>query len=158
MKHTIIVIFCLFLVNCGFKPLYKLDGGGIVLDQITISFKGPITYEIKEELQSLFSTSSSQHNYKLIVEVKEEMVPIIINENGTVSKYQIDIALYFEVLNNKDEKLFNDVSIGFAQYDVLISEIDNEDLRLQMLRLATNNATGLMIAKIQSELSVSNDN
>ncbi len=158
MRTVAIILLCFLISSCGFKPLYKLDGGGIGLDQIAIDLKGQITYEIKEELQNIFNNDSSEKKYVVVVEVKEEMIPIIINENGTVSKYQIDIALYFEVYNENNDSLFKDVSVGFAQYDVLISEIENEDLRIQMLKLATNDAASLMIAKIQSQLSFSNDN
>ena len=154
---TFLIIY-LVISGCGFKPMYKLDGNGIELDKLSISFKGNITYEIKEELRSLLGTDKENRDYEVIVEVKEEMVPVIINENGTVSKYQIDIALFFEVINNNNELLLKDVAIGFAQYDVLVSEIENKDLTKQMLRSATNDAASLMITKIQSKLSLTNDN
>ena len=93
-----------------------------------------------------------------VVDVKEEMVPVIINENGTVSKYQIEIAIFFEVLDKLGDVLVDDVAVGFSQYDVLVSEIENKDLRKQMLRSATNDAASLMITKIQSKLSLQNDN
>ena len=49
------------------------------------------------------------------------------------------------------------------RYEILYNtcqkaQIENEDLRIQMLKLATNDAASLMIAKIQSQLSFSNDN
>ena len=138
--------------------MYKLDGSGIELDKLHINFKGNITYEIKEELKNLFNTEQQNKDYAVSVTVQEEMVPVIINENGTVSKYQIDIALYFEVTNNLGEVLINDVAVGFAQYDVLVSEIENKELKKQMLRSATNDAASLMITKIQSKLSLANDN
>tara|TARA_Y100001958_G_C20827300_1_gene279614 strand:- start:163 stop:579 length:417 start_codon:yes stop_codon:yes gene_type:complete len=138
--------------------MYKLDGKGINLDKISITFKGEIGYEIKEELKSLLSTEQENTDYVVLIEVKEEMVPIIINENGTVSKYQIDIALFFEVTDKFGELLINDVAVGFAQYDVLVSEIETKDLKNQMLRSATSDASSLMITKIQSKLSSLNDN
>ena len=86
------------------------------------------------------------------------MVPVIINENGTVSKYQIDIALFFVVKDKLDQVVIDDVALGFAQYDVLNSEIENKDLKNQMLRSATSDAASLMITKIQSKLSLADDN
>ena len=149
---------CIFVSSCGFKPIYKLDGRGINLDRLSIDFKGDITYEIKEELKSLIRTEEEDKDYTVIVEVEEEVEPVIINENGTVSKYQIEIALFFEVKDKFGEVLVNDVAIGFAQYDVLVSEIESKDLKNQMLRSATNDAASLMITKIQSKLSLINDN
>ncbi len=158
MKLIPILIAVILLANCGFKPMYKIDGSGIGLDELSVKFDGSLTYEIKEELEALFDTKSGDKNYIVTIEVKEELVPVIVNENGTVSKYQIDIALFFTVTNKANEILVNDVSIGFAQYDVQVSEISNEDLRKQMLRSATSDAAGLMITKIQSKLSSANDN
>ena len=65
---------------------------------------------------------------------------------------------FFEVSNKLGEVLVDDVAVGFSQYDVLVSEIENKDLRKQMLRSATNDAASLMITKIQSKLSLQNDN
>ena len=152
------LIISLSIISCGFKPMYKSDGNGIELNRLSIGFKGNIGHEIKEELKSLLSTEKENKDYEVLVEVKEEMVPVIINENGTVSKYQIDITLFFEVADKSGEVLINDTAIGFAQYDVLVSEIENKDLRNQMLRSATNDAASLMITKIQSKLSLTNDN
>ena len=154
---SFLFIFIIFS-SCGFQPMYKSDGTGIELDKLSIGFKGNITYEIKEELKSFLSTDTKNTDFSVLVEVKEETIPVIINENGTVSKYQIDIALFFEVINKKDKVLLKDVAVGFAQYDVLVSEIENKDLRKQMLRSATSDAASLMITKIQSKLSLDNDN
>jgi len=158
MKSLLFLLIVLFVSGCGFKPMYKSDGKGIELDKLYISFEGEITYEIKDELKSLLSTDQENSEYNVIVEAKEEMVPVIINENGTVSKYQIDIALFFKVTDKLGEILIDDVAVGFAQYDVLVSKIENKDLRKQMLRSATNDAASLMITKIQSKLSLNNDN
>ena len=69
---------------------------------MSINFKGNITYDIKEELKNLLSTEHENTDYFVTVEVKEEMVPVIINENGTISKYQIDIAIFFNVTDKLD--------------------------------------------------------
>tara|TARA_Y100000591_G_scaffold301719_1_gene296215 strand:- start:458 stop:874 length:417 start_codon:yes stop_codon:yes gene_type:complete len=138
--------------------MYKSNGKGIELNRLSINFRGDIGFEIKEELKNLLSTDQENKDYEVLVEVKEEMIPVIINENGTISKYQIDIALLFEVTDKFGEVLINDVAVGFAQYDVLVSEIENKDLKNQMLRSATNDAASLMITKIQSKLSSANDN
>ena len=138
--------------------MYKSDGMGIELDRLSINFKGDVTYEIKEELKSFLNTKQEKIDYTVLIEVKEELIPVIINENGTVSKYQIDITLFYEVTDKIGEVIINDEAVGFAQYDVLVSEIENKDLKKQMLRSATNDAASLMITKIQSKLSLTNDN
>ena len=158
MRNLVVILIILITTGCGFKPMYKSDGKGIELDRLYINFKGDVSYDIKEELERLLSTDQQNKDYAVVVDVKEEMVPVIINENGTVSKYQIDITIFFEVSDKLGEVLVNDVAVGFSQYDVLVSEIENKDLRKQMLRSATNDAASLMITKIQSKLSLQNDN
>ena len=158
MRNLLVILIILVMSGCGFKPMYKSDGKGIELDRLYINFKGDISYDIKEELKSLLSTDQQNKDYTVVVEVEEEMVPVIINENGTVSKYQIDITIFFEVTDKFGEVLIDDVAVGFSQYDVLVSEIENKDLRKQMLRSATNDAASLMVTKIQSKLSLQNDN
>ena len=152
------ILIFLSINSCGFKPMYKSDGMGIELDRLSINFKGDVTYEIKEELKSFLKTNQENVDYVVLIEVKEEMTPVIINENGTVSKYQIDITLFYEVTDKIGEEIITDEAVGFAQYDVLVSEIENRDLKKQMLRSATNDAASLMITKIQSKLSLTNDN
>ena len=158
MRNLVVILIILITTGCGFKPMYKSDGKGIELDRLYINFKGDVSYDIKEELERLLSTDQQNKDYAVVVDVKEEMVPVIINENGTVSKYQIDITIFFEVSDKLGEVLVDDVAVGFSQYDVLVSEIENKDLRTQMLRSATNDAASLMITKIQSKLSLQNDN
>jgi len=158
MRNLVVILIILITTGCGFKPMYKSDGKGIELDRLYINFKGDVSYDIKEELKRLLSTDQQNKDYAVLVDVKEEMVPVIINQNGTVSKYQIDIAIFFEVSDKLGEVLIDDVAVGFSQYDVLVSEIENKDLRRQMLRSATNDAASLMITKIQSKLSLQNDN
>ena len=156
MRYLIILVFFV-TAQCGFTPMYKLESGGVGLDQLSIQFVGEVENEIEEELKNLIGKNQEGSSYIVSIEVKKDQVPIIINENGTVSKYQIDIALFFKVKNNLDEVILESVSVGFAQYDVLTSEIDNEDLQEQMVRSATNDAASLMITKIQSKLSSQND-
>ena len=158
IRILIFLLISLSMYNCGFKPMYKSGGVGIELNRLSINFKGDIGYEIKEELISFISNEQENRDYSVTVEVKEEMVPVIINKNGTVSKYQIDITLFFEVSDKLGEVLIDDAAVGFAQYDVLTSEIENKDLKKQMIRSATADAASLMITKIQSKLSLSDDN
>ena len=158
MRFLFFFILVLSLNSCGFKPMYKLGGSGIDLNSLSLKFKDNVSYLIREELESIINNNSGDSDYTILVDVKEELVPIIINTNGTVSKYQIDIAIFFDVLNNMNKIILSDVSVGFAQFDVLISEIENENLKNQMTRSAINDASSLMITKIQSKLSTTNDN
>tara|TARA_B100001121_G_scaffold308577_1_gene333020 strand:- start:636 stop:1121 length:486 start_codon:yes stop_codon:yes gene_type:complete len=157
MRKFIIFFIIFFIVGCGFSPIYKNTGQNLKLDDLNMKFEGDVSYDVREELENLISSNQSDAKYNILITAKEEFVPVIINTNGTVSKYQIDIKLLFKLIDTDNEVIFEDISVGFAQYDVLVSEIDNDDLRRQMLKSATNDAASLMITKIQSKLSLNND-
>ena len=97
-------------------------------------------------------------NYKVYLNISENLVPLIINTNGTVSKYRVEIVVKYRLEQlDIQETLLQDIARGFAQYDVGLSEIDNEETKKQSNRTATNNALQLMMAKIQSHISKSNE-
>ena len=72
-------------------------------------------------------------------------------------------------VNVRDELLFKDMgkskkehineiisegtTRGFAQYDVVDSEIENEDMKKSMTKIATKNALQIMTSRIQSRIS-----
>ena len=60
--------------------------------------------------------------------------------------------------NFKDSYLIEDAVRGFAQYTVETSEIESDDKKKRMIRTATNDAIQMMISKIQSNISITNDN
>ena len=47
---------------------------------------------------------------------------------------------------------------GVTQYDVGTSEINNEEAKKSMTRTATQNALQILVSKIQSSISQTNDN
>ena len=84
---------------------------------------------------------------------------MITNTDGTISKYGIEIIIYFKVkATNTDEFLINDVVRGFAQYTVETSEIESDDKKKRMIQTATSSAIQMMTSKIQSDTSITNDN
>ena len=93
------------------------------------------------------------------IEVFENLDPLITNTDGTVSKYRIEIIMYFKVkAANTNEFIIDDVVRGFAQYAVETSEIESDDKKKRMIRTATSSAIQMMTSKIQSDTSITNDN
>ncbi len=151
-----------YLVGCGFKPMFKFSENGIDLKSyyINIINENNISRQIKEEIKkSLPSSSEIEKDYVIDIEVFENLDPLITNTDGTVSKYRIEIIMHFKVKDlNTNEFLKEDVVRGFAQYTVETSEIESDDKRKRMIRTATSSAVQMMISKIQSDTSITNDN
>tara|TARA_Y100000591_G_C21741889_1_gene649827 strand:+ start:660 stop:1070 length:411 start_codon:yes stop_codon:yes gene_type:complete len=119
---------------------------------------GGVSYEVKDEINRLFYNKSDIHSFTLNLSINEENIPIIINTNGTVAKYQIEISISFNVTDIENNLIIEDTVKGFSQYDVQTSEISNDAIKKQMTRSAANEAIALILTKIQSSLVSINDN
>ena len=167
MLHNIIKIGLLlsvfsYFASCGFKPMYKFSENSINLNSYSVNIinESNVSRQIKEEIKKSFpSGSKTVKEFIIDMEISENLDPLITNTDGTVSKYRIEIIMYFKVKAiNSNEFLINDVVRGFAQYTVETSEIESDDKRKRMVRTATNGAIQMMISKIQSDTAITNDN
>ena len=163
VTKLILVIFSLFyLSNCGFKPIYKLSENDIDFRNYSINIlnESSTSREIREEIEKSFpSNSETEKGYIIEISSVENLDPLITNTDGTVAKYRIEIIMNFKVKDkNDDVYLIEDFVRGFAQYTVETSEIESEDKKKRMIRMATSSAIQMMISKIQSDIPVSNGN
>ncbi len=150
------------LTSCGFKPMYKLNENSIDFRSysITIVNENDTSREIKEEIRKSFPSSSEiKKEYIIEINTNENLEPLITNTDGTIAKYRIEIIMSFKV-KDKNENIYimEDVVRGFAQYSVETSEIESDDKKRSMIRTATSSAIQMMISKIQSDTSITNDN
>ena len=149
---TTLAVFFIFL-GCGFKPIYKITSDDATLDGYSVEVTNQVAREIIEEVNSTIVQSEDQ-KYKALLTIYEDLTPLIVNTNGTVAKYRIEIEIKYELLQiDNDEVISKGTTRGFAQYDVTSSEIVNEDTKKSMTKIATKNATQLMTSRIQSSIS-----
>ena len=162
MRIVLLIFLFSCLVSCGFKPMYKFSENNVDLKSYSINLinESNTSRQIKEEINKSFPSGSQiEKGYVIDIEVFENLDPLITNTDGTVSKYRIEIIMYFKVkATNANEFLINDVARGFTQYTVETSEIESDDKRKRMVRTATNSAIQMMISKIQSDTAITNDN
>ena len=150
------------LTSCGFKPMYQLSESSFDFRSysITIMNENDTSREIKEEIRKSFPSSSEiKQEYVIEINTNENLEPLITNTDGTIAKYRIEIIMNFKVKDkNEDTYIIEDIVRGFAQYSVETSEIESDDKKKRMIRTATSNAIQMMISKIQSDTSITNDN
>ena len=162
IRTSLFIFLFSYLVSCGFKPMYKFSENSVDLKSYSINIinESNASRQIKEEIKKFFPSGSQiKNDYIIDIEAFENLDPLITNTDGTVSKYRIEIIIYFKVKGiNSDEFLINDVVRGFAQYTVETSEIESDDKKKRMIRIATNSAIQMMISKIQSDTSITDDN
>ena len=162
MTKTISIIFIFasyFLLNsCGFKPMYKFNSDDIDTRNYNLKVISETSREIQEEINKV-SLSKDDLTYEVLLKVQEEQTPLIINTNGTVAKYRIEVSLNFEIIqNNTKDIISSGIARGFAQYDVGESEFNNEDMKKSMTRNATKNALQIMVSKVESSIASLDDN
>ena len=158
---TTISIF-IVLTSCGFKPMYKLSESSFDFRSYSISIMNEhnTSREIKEEIRKSFPSSSEiKKEYIIEINTNEILEPLITNTDGTIAKYRIEIIMSFKV-KDKNENIYimDDMVRGFAQYSVETSEIESDDKKRRMIQTATSSAIQMMISKIQSDTSITNDN
>ena len=162
IKIGALIFLLFFFNNCGFKPMYKISESSIDFKSysIVIMNESNISREIKDEIRKFFSSSSEVNkDYVIEINTTENLDPLITNTDGTVAKYRIEIVINFKVKGkSNDSYLIEDVVRGFAQYTVETSEIESDDKKKRMTRTATSSAVQMMISKIQSDASITNDN
>ena len=158
-KIIIFISLGILITSCGFKPIYKMSADNMDISSYTIELENreQLQNVIIEELDQNFPPNTDS-TYKIVLNVTEDLIPLIVNTNGTVAKYRIEITFNFSLENLAENKVsYVDTARGFAQYSVVTSEIQNEETRSLMTRSAANEAIQMMISKIRSNQSIIND-
>tara|TARA_B100001248_G_scaffold31857_1_gene20576 strand:- start:92 stop:577 length:486 start_codon:yes stop_codon:yes gene_type:complete len=159
-KILIFISLGILITGCGFKPIYKMSADNMDINSYTIELENrqQLQNVINEELDQNFPPNTDS-THKILLNVSEDLIPLIVNTNGTVAKYRIEITFNFSLKSSAENKVsYVDTARGFAQYSVVTSEIQNEETRSLMTRSAANEAIQMMISKIRSNQSIINDN
>ena len=150
IRYLIIILVLLFINNCGFKPIHQITETDSNFSNYTVEVKNSVSREIIDELNTSFTTDG-EINYKAVISVNEDLNPLIINTNGTVAKYRIEIEINYQLIQlDSGDVISEGTTRGFAQYDTVDSEVSNEDTRKSMTKIAAKNALQAMSSRIQS--------
>ena len=152
IRSLIIILVLLFINNCGFKPIHQITETDSNFSNYTVEVKNSVSREVIDELNTSFTTDG-EINYKAVILVNEDLNPLIINTNGTVAKYRIEIEINYQLIElDSGDVISEGTTRGFAQYDTVDSEVSNEDTRKSMTRIAAKNAFQIMSSRIQSSI------
>ena len=158
IRIFILISVLLLTLSCGFKPIYQLSDTNTSNASYSVKVLNNVSREIIEEINTNIITNGDEKFIALLT-INESLDPLIVNTNGTVAKYRIEILISYKLIEiETDREISNGTARGSAQYDVGTSEINNEDTKKSMTKIATKNAIQIMISKIQSSISRTNDN
>ena len=152
IRSLIIILVLLFINNCGFKPIHQITETDSNFSNYTVEVQNSVSREIIDELNASF-IADGEINYKAVISVNEDLNPLIINTNGTVAKYRIEIEINYQLIQlDSGDVISEGTTRGFAQYDTVDSEVSNEDTRKSMTKIAAKNAFQIMSSRIQSSI------
>ena len=158
IKSLIVSIIFFLTLGCAFQPLHKLSDTIDANSNYSVKIVNSVSREIKEEINANIIASDNER-FSALLTINENLTPLIINTNGTVAKYRIEILINYKLIEvETNQEISTGKARGSAQYDVGTSEINNEDTKKSMTKIATKNAIQLMLSKIQSSISKVNDN
>ena len=114
-----LAVFFIFL-SCGFKPIYKMTSDDASIDGYSVEVTNQVAREIIEEVNNTV-VQDENPRYKALLSIYEDLTPLIVNTNGTVAKYRIEIEIEYDLIQiDIDEVISTGTTRGFAQYLSLI--------------------------------------
>ena len=97
-KNSFILILSayFFLISCGFSPIYKISDDNLNIRNYNLKLVNNVSREIEDEVKNALYLKDN-FVYEVLLKIQEEQTPLIINTNGTVSKYRIEVSINFEI-------------------------------------------------------------
>lgn len=149
-----LIFFCFFLIPflnaCGFQPIYS-ERNYLNNNNYYAVLNSENSREVNSVFNEVFMKSEVEAVYKIEVQISERLIPLVINNDGTVSKYKIEIYSSFDLINiNSAELIHSNSSRGFNSYNVESSEYNTGENKKVALQQATREALQILITKIQN--------
>ena len=129
MKSLIpIIVLCLFLTHCGFKPIYNSKNSNFEIIEIENKNENKNSFFIEKTIMSL-SNKEAINKVKLEIDYKRSISTILKDSKGDPSKKKLSINVTLKVKNDIDNVLasqnFNEEfsydvqsdKFGMAQYE-----------------------------------------
>ena len=118
MKSLIpIIVLCLFLTNCGFKPIYNSKNSNFQIIEIENKNENKNSFFIEKTIMSL-SNKEAINKVKLEIDYKRSISTILKDSKGDPSKKKLSINVTLKVKNDRDNVLANQSFNEEFSYDV----------------------------------------
>ena len=118
MKSLIpIIVLCLFLTNCGFKPIYNSKNSNFQIIEIENKNENKNSFFIEKTIMSL-SNKEAINKVKLEIDYKRSISTILKDSKGDPSKKKLSINVTLKVKNERDNVLANQIFNEEFSYDV----------------------------------------
>ena len=105
-KILIFISLGILITGCGFKPIYKMSADNMDINSYTIELENrqQLQNVINEELDQNFPPNTDS-THKILLNVSEDLIPLIVNTNGTVAKYRIEIQINYKLIEPNKKRI-----------------------------------------------------
>ena len=118
MKSFIsIIILCIILTSCGFKPIYNSKNSNFQIIEIKNKNENKNSFLIENIIMTL-SNKEALRKLKIEIDYSQSITTILKDSKGDPSKKKLSIVVSLEVKNEKDNVLTNKSFNEEFSYDV----------------------------------------
>ena len=114
---TSIIILCIILTSCGFKPIYNSKSSNFQIIEIKNKNENKNSFLIENIIMTL-SNKEALRKLKIEIDYNQSITTILKDIKGDPSKKKLSIVVSLEVKNEKDNVLTNKSFNEEFSYDV----------------------------------------
>ena len=150
MKNLKYLLVFLFLLSCGYSPIYQADHkSNFKLSIIEFSGEKEISRLIFKNLER-FKNNKSSNVYNVNFISTEENIVATKDKKGNASSYKITIMVDFNLNNESNDKNFNKKFIK----ETIYNSMDNKFELNQYKKYIKKNMTSQIVQDIQVFLNI----
>ena len=150
MKNLKYLLVFLFLLSCGYSPIYQADQkSNFKLSIIEFSGEKEISRLIFKNLER-FKNNKSSNVYNVNFISTEENIVATKDKKGNASSYKITIMVDFNLNNESNDKNFNKKFIK----ETIYNSMDNKFELNQYKKNIKKNMTSQIVKDIQVFLNI----
>ena len=109
-KKNLLILFFIFIIGCGYSPIFSSKDIKFGIDEITFINKNEINYEIKSQLTRYQNNNNKSKIYDLRINTNSIKSISLKDSKGDPKIFLIEIFVEITVIKNgksKDKKIFN---------------------------------------------------
>ena len=103
MKNFILIIFFIFLTNCGFEPIYSKKNLDIKINKVEKE-NTLLNNEISNALLNIYNDLSASKVLNIKIDSKKSINVKSKNKKGDPSNFELLITVNFEAISQFDEE------------------------------------------------------
>ena len=98
----------IFLISCGYKPIYSLDSINFKINKITFSETNRLNYKILNHLKKYQQKNDNKNIYDLNIKSEKKITTVSKNSKGESLIFSMEIIIELETIDKNNVLNKND--------------------------------------------------